>query len=212
MIGVAYWGAAAVTVVGAATGRDHLQRAAKPLLMPLLALRSHDPLLTAGLAAATLGDIAMLEPDDDRRLMLGASSFAVMQTCWSRLLVRRGARLYPSTVGPRLVGWTVSSVVTCRRDSVIAPVLSAYGLALGTMSSLSADTSMPVFTKLGGLLFTVSDATILIRRLALTDDTHRRLAEAFVLTTYVAAQYLLVTGFVRDRAGASSRRLRPRSR
>ncbi|MGU3432823.1 lysoplasmalogenase [Actinomycetes bacterium M1A6_2h] len=212
MIEVAYWGAAAVTVVGAATGRDHLQRATKPLLMPLLATRSRNPLLTAGLVAATVGDIAMLEPDDDRRIAAGASSFAVMQICWSRLLVRRGARLYPSAVGPRLAGWAVSSAVTFDRDRTVAPVLSAYGSTLAAMSSLSADPSMSRRIRVGGLLFTVSDATILIRRLALTNDAHRRLAEAFVLTTYAAAQYLLVSDFARDRAVASSRRGRPRSR
>lgn len=203
MIGAAYVAAAAVTVAGAASGRDRLQWVTKPLLMPLLATRSRDPLLTAGLVAATVGDLAMLDPDDDRRLMAGASSFAVMQTIWSRLLVERGARLHPSTVGPRLAGWAASSMVTASRSKNVAPVLSAYGLALGTMSALSADRSMPRATRLGGLLFTLSDATILVRRSALTDERARRAAEAFVLTTYAAAQYLLVTEFARDSASSA---------
>ncbi|WP_043659176.1 lysoplasmalogenase family protein, partial [Nocardia thailandica] len=81
-----YLAAAAVTVFGAVTGRDRLQWAAKPLLMPLLAadLALADPppaekaVLIGALGAATVGDVLLIDPDDDRRLVAGASAFAVM--------------------------------------------------------------------------------------------------------------------------------------
>ncbi|WP_282778762.1 lysoplasmalogenase family protein, partial [Nocardia sp. CC201C] len=81
--------AAAVTAFGAVTGRDRWQWAAKPLMMPLLAAEvARDPklaatdrkLLLGSLAAATVGDVLLIDPDDDRRLIAGASSFALMQT------------------------------------------------------------------------------------------------------------------------------------
>lgn len=78
----AYAGAAVITVLGAATGRDRWQWATKPLLMPLLAAdavqagratgergrsQSDRALLLGSLAAATVGDILLIDPDDDRR-------------------------------------------------------------------------------------------------------------------------------------------------
>jgi hypothetical protein len=51
----------------------------------------------------------------------------------------------------------------------------------------------------GGILFTVSDALIVHRRLFLTDERQRRTAEAVILSTYVAAQMLLVDALATTR-------------
>ncbi|WP_256255880.1 lysoplasmalogenase family protein [Nocardia seriolae] len=111
----AFVGAAAVTVFGAVTGREKLQWAAKPLLMPLLAAdvavngkyldRTDRTVLLGSLAAATVGDVLLIEPDDDRRLIAGASSFAVMQTGYSWLWFRHGGRPRAQIAGPRLAAW-----------------------------------------------------------------------------------------------------------
>ncbi|WP_245718140.1 lysoplasmalogenase family protein, partial [Nocardia miyunensis] len=86
---VAYLAASALTVAGALTGRDRLQWIGKPAMMPLLAAdvaRAGDALapadrrlLLGSLTAATVGDVLLIDPDDDRRLVAGASAFAVMQ-------------------------------------------------------------------------------------------------------------------------------------
>uniref|UniRef100_UPI0024557445 lysoplasmalogenase family protein n=1 Tax=Nocardia neocaledoniensis TaxID=236511 RepID=UPI0024557445 len=111
-----YLAAAAVTVFGAVTGRERLQWLTKPLLMPLLAADTVtrdelDPvqrrILLGSLAAATVGDVLLIDPDDDRRLIAGASSFAVMQTGYSVLWWRRGARAnapIPTARTPRWAG------------------------------------------------------------------------------------------------------------
>ncbi|SNS68768.1 lysoplasmalogenase [Rhodococcoides kyotonense] len=204
-------GTAAATVIGAATGRDRLHRVAKPLMMPALAagLSTPSPTLVAALAAATAGDVLMLDPDDDSRILRGASAFAVMQACYSALLAGRGARITATAALPRAAGWAVAAGSMARRSPDVAPGLAGYGVLLATMSTLAADPRLApdatvragvvvpgrdsrTWLAAGGILFTVSDALIVFRRLTPMSERARRLAEGAVLSTYALAQYLLV--------------------
>ena len=190
--------AGAVTVVGAWTGSMPLQRVAKPLIVPALASGLdpvRDRVLLAGLAAATVGDVLLIDPDDDSALEWGARAFAVMQGSYTYLLFRRGAR--PSLVDavPRYTGWAVAATLLAKRQPAVASTLIAYGAVLATTSTLSARSVSRGGDQrlmIGGVLFTVSDALIVFRRLFLTEDSQRRTAEAIILSTYVAAQVLLV--------------------
>lgn len=49
---------------------------------------------------------------------------------------------------------------------------------------------------LGGLIFTLSDGSIVVRRTLLKDEKMRAAAEGFVLATYTVAQLLLVEGLL----------------
>ncbi|MGA9870537.1 MAG: lysoplasmalogenase [Rhodococcus sp. (in: high G+C Gram-positive bacteria)] len=210
--------AATVTVAGAVTGADTMHRIAKPFIVPALALGvpRWDPLLGTALAAATVGDVLMLEPDDDARIMRGAGAFAVMQSFYCALLASRGARPSMPNAAPRLIGWAAAAVLLARRSPAVAPTLAGYGLTLGTMSTLAADPALAPGAKtragvvmpgtdsrsrlaLGGVLFTVSDALIVVRRAFLRRESHRRVAEGAVLATYAAAQLLLVEGLTREK-------------
>ncbi|MFC4123636.1 lysoplasmalogenase [Nocardia rhizosphaerae] len=214
-----YLAAAAVTVFGAVTGRDRLQWLSKPLLMPLLAADTFtaaelDPverrLLVGSLAAATVGDILLIEPDDDRRLIAGASSFAVMQTGYSVLWWRRGARPLAAIAAPRALAWAGAAGLLRAKAPALAVPLTAYGATLGTAATLASDPGLAPEAKnvaglnipngdprsrygLGALLFTVSDGLIVLRRLFARDDRTRRLTEGVILATYAAAQYLLTS-------------------
>ncbi|MRH93140.1 lysoplasmalogenase [Nocardia sp. SYP-A9097] len=214
----AFVGAAAVTVFGAVTGRDKLQWAAKPFMMPLLAadvalnddgLESADrTVLLGALAAATVGDILLIEPDNDRRLIAGASSFAVMQTGYSWLWWRRGGRPQPAIAGQRLVAWLGAAVLMRAKAPAVALPLTVYGATLGTAATLASDPGIAPGAKniaglnipgsdprsrlgLGALLFTVSDGLIVLRKIFARSDRSRRVTEGFILGTYAAAQYLL---------------------
>ncbi|MEV8237902.1 lysoplasmalogenase family protein [Rhodococcoides fascians] len=197
--------AGAVTVLGAWTGSARLQKIAKPLIVPALATAldpAHDRVLATGLVAATIGDLLLIDPDDDSALELGATAFGVMQSCYTFLLWRRGARPVLLDAVPRYAGWLAASILLARRQPAVAPTLSAYGGVLATTSTLSArsvsrggDRRLVV----GGILFTVSDALIVHRRLFLTDERQRRTAEAVILSTYVAAQMLLVDALATTR-------------
>ena len=190
--------AGAVTVVGARTGSMPLQRIAKPLIVPALASGldpTRDRVLLTGLAAATVGDVLLIDPDDDSALEWGARAFAVMQGSYTYLLFRRGARPALIDAVPRYAGWAAAATQLARRQPAVASTLIAYGAVLATTSTLSARSVSRGGDRrliIGGILFTVSDALIVFRRLLLTDDRQRRTAEAIILSTYVAAQVLLV--------------------
>ncbi len=214
-------GAAAATVAGAVTENEKLQLVAKPLIGPALAARVlrrrgtlgavDTGLLLGSLAAATVGDVFMIDPDDDDRLCRGARSFAVMQAGYATVLARRGARPTPPAVVPRLLSWLGAAVLLRSRARPVAPTLTGYGAVLGTMSALAADPALAPGARvvagtvvpnsdprsrlgLGGLLFLGSDSLIVVRRLFVRGEKGRKVAEAAVLASYVAAQALLVEG------------------
>ena len=212
------WAAAsAATVVAALTERPGLQRIAKPLIVPALAfaVRPRDAidaaLFATGLAAATVGDVILLEPDDDRRIVCGAGTFAAMQGAFAMLLWRRGARVSAPAAVPRVAGWLAAAALLRTRQPAVAAPLAAYGLALGAATTLASDPALAPESRavggfvvpdrdprsrlaLGALLFTVSDALILVRRALLTGETARRATEGIVLATYAGAQVLLIEG------------------
>lgn len=216
--------AAAVTVLGAVADRPALQRVAKPLIAPSLAVRvlrarselsgTDTALLLAGLTAATVGDVYMLEPDDDARIVQGASAFAAMHGAYSRLLRRHGARSHLATALPRLGASGGLGALLARRAPEVAAPLGAYGLTLTATSTLAADPALapgarrvlglPVprradprtWLAIGGLTFAGSDALVAVRRTVIDKATGRRAAEGVVLASYVLAQLLLVEGMV----------------
>ncbi|ABG97307.1 conserved hypothetical protein [Rhodococcus jostii RHA1] len=216
-------GATLATVVGAVTGRERWQQVAKPLIAPALAARvlrrraDTDPadaaLLLAGLTAATVGDVFMIDPDDDARLVRGASSFAVMQVGYSALLLRRGARPTAPALLPRFAGWAGAAALLRGRAKEVAVPLTTYGSLLGTTSTLSADPSLAPgaavvanvavpgadrrsWLGVGGMLFTASDGLIVVRRLFIRGERGRAVAEGVILASYAAAQLLLVEGML----------------
>ncbi|MFD4369886.1 lysoplasmalogenase family protein [Rhodococcus sp. NPDC058521] len=218
-----FLGATAVTVAGAVLGVEGLQKVAKPLLGPALAVRvlrrRHElepvdaALLVGALSAATVGDVFMIDPDDDARLVSGATSFAVMQAGYSTFLTRHGARPKAAAVIPRLASWAGAAGMLGARAREVAPQLGAYGLVLGTTSTLSADPAlapgsavragMAVPSRdprsrigLGGLLFTSSDGLIVIRKIFVRGKVGRAVSEAVVLGTYAAAQFFLIEGML----------------
>ncbi|GGK52347.1 lysoplasmalogenase [Nocardia camponoti] len=226
-IRLAYVAAAAVTVAGAVTGRDRWQQVAKPLLMPLLAVEvakaelptAERRIALGSLAAATVGDVLLLDPDDDRRLVAGASSFAVMQTGYSTLWARRGGRPRAQVAVPRVLAWLGAAGLLRAKAPNLAVPLSLYGLTLGTAATLASDPKLAhpsprviaglvvptrdpqTWLGVGALLFTISDATIVARRLFARTDQQKRVAEGFILTTYAAAQYLMMAGVTRRLPG-----------
>lgn len=238
-----YLVATAVTVAGALAGRERWQWVAKPLMMPLLAadiatgateIELVDrALLLTSLGAATVGDVLLIDPDDDRRLIAGASSFAVMQTGYAVLWWRYGARPAPAVALPRVLAWAGAAALLRAKAPVLAAPLSAYGATLGSAAVLASDPALAPHAVsvaglnlpdadprsrlgVGALLFTVSDGLIVLRRLFARGERSRRVIEGAILATYGAAQFLLADPDAHTRAGAagteriSAGRSRPR--
>lgn len=216
--------AAAATVFGAVTGRERVQQVAKPLIAPALAARVlrgragldavDSALLVTGLAAATVGDVFMIDPDVDARLRRGATSFGVMQVAYSTLLARAGARPNRLTAAPRLAAWATASGLLHVKAPTVARTLTGYGALLAGTATLAADPTLapdaadvaglPMPNRrdrrswlgLGGLLFTGSDGLIVVRKIFLRGPTARAAAEGAILASYAAAQFLLVEGMI----------------
>ncbi|MDG3010116.1 lysoplasmalogenase [Rhodococcus sp. D2-41] len=218
--------AAAATVAGAVTGRERVQQVAKPLIAPALAVgvvralrgkRIDGPdgaLLLIGLGAATVGDVFLIDPDDDARLTRGATAFGVMQSSYTTLLRQHHARPHLNTAAPRALAWAgATGLLAAKAPNVVKP-LAAYGFSLATTATLAGDPAlapgatvvagMPLPGRdprsrlaLGGLVFTVSDGLIVARRLLLRSERGRAVAEGVILATYAVAQVLLVEGMLR---------------
>ena len=195
--------ASATTVAGAVIGNERMQQIAKPLIAPTLAVgalrrRGSDPvdtaLLVGGLAAAAVGDVLLIDPDDDRRLVQGASSFAVMQASYTTLLLRHGAKPTAQAWVPRLLGWLGGAALMRAKAPTVAAPLTAYGVTLGAATTLASDPALDKRLFAGAQLFTVSDGLILVRRVFVHNETGRRVTEGVILATYAAAQALLVDG------------------
>jgi len=217
--------AAIGTVYSARTGNRKLQLATKPAAVPVLAARvararglaaGEKGMLVAALVAAGAGDHFMGRSDEDGQLIRGAASFGVMQTLYSALLWRRGARPRAATAPPRLAAWAAATAaMALPKPSPVSSLLSIYGGLLSTTSTLAADPVLAPKAKVAGgmvlpsgdrrtwiaagaLLFSASDLAILIRRDFVTGERVRAHLETFVLTSYLAAQWLLVEGMTAE--------------
>ncbi|MFW0792550.1 lysoplasmalogenase [Gordonia sp. CPCC 205515] len=211
-IDIGYAATAVAATLAGALGHRRLAGITKPLPIALLAVRtavgarrrsSVDNVVLAGaLAFSAAGDRAMLLEefaDDparkDRRLQTGASLFAGAQLCLTGLMLRRGARPRPAGLFLRTTILAESAAVMARHRPRLLPVLGAYGNTLALMSATADDDRLPQpRMRTGGWLFLASDLTILNRRHLITDPTLAGLAETWVLASYFAAQWLLITG------------------
>ncbi|WP_182358135.1 lysoplasmalogenase family protein [Tomitella gaofuii] len=223
--GVYLAGALATTAL-ALTGDKRIQYATKTTLGPALAARVlrerragaidgvDTALLLIGLAGATAGDVFMIDADDDERLRRGASAFGVMQSAYGQYLRQHGAkpRLKTALVGGASAA--AGAALLHWRMPQVASTLSGYSLALGTTATLAADPGLApgapriadvvrpdaadtrTWLGAGGMLFTVSDAAIVGRRMFLRGAAARRLAEGFVIASYGAAHLMLVEGML----------------
>lgn len=79
--------------------------------------------------------------------------------------------------------------------------MTSYGLLLGAMTAHAVESSDPRIRS-GGAAFLVSDATILLREPALKGrPAAQAVAGILVMTTYAAAQRLLVDGLLETDRG-----------
>ena len=180
------------------TGFDGpLRTVAKGFLMPtllawvLVALGSRAPRwLVAGLAFATLGDVLL-----DIWFEVGMVGFLVMHLCYITGFLRLGAwaglrARWPVAIAYLLVGVGANVALWPHLADLAVPVL-IYSTAILTMAALASGVAERV--GLGGALFVISDALIGVDK-AGAGFPGRGL---IVLLTYLAAQYLIATGWAR---------------
>ena len=212
----AYAVAAVVTSLAGALGRRRTHAVSKAALMPLLQVglvrdrRQFSPqglgALLGATGAAWVGDLVLIAPEGGesdeasrRRLRKGAAAFAVQQLIYAGLLVQAGARPRPrstAVVAGTLLGL---AALDTAKESKPDPVVTAYGVLLGTTGALAL--GMPRSAgdlaigriPWGGASFVASDAMILLGEQVLTGRAAQA-GHGFVLATYALAQRWLVDG------------------
>jgi uncharacterized membrane protein YhhN len=146
--------------------------------------------LVAGLAFAILGDVLL-----DVRFELGMVGFLLMQICYIVGFLRLGAwtglrARWPVGVAYVIVGLGANIALGPHLGSLAIPVL-VYSTAILSMAALASGVGSRV--GLGGLLFVISDALIGVDK-AGAGFPGRGMV---VMLTYLAAQYLIATGWAR---------------
>lgn len=210
---LAYAPLALATTAADVLGRDRTHVTTKVALAPtlaagVLATRSQrgaarTGTLLAALAGSTVGDWFMYrssrsEGDESRRFMrIGASAFGVQQAGLVALLLRDGARPHRRPVA--VTAATLAGLAVLDTDGGAPdPVLTGYGLLLGSMSALAmGDGERPRNGRavaLGGALFLVSDAAIIVGQQYAKTPRVQAISSVVTLSTYTAALGLLVHG------------------
>lgn len=213
---LAYVPLAVTTTAAAVAGRERIHLVSKLLLAPTLiggvvATRgdrstSRTTTLVVALAGSVVGDWFMnrsgrAAPDsDERRLQMrrGAGAFAVQQAGLLRILLADGVRPHAKPVGVAAGVMAVLGALELGATGEPDPVLTGYGLLLGAMSALSlgdgGDPRRRRAVALGGGLFLLSDAAIIVGEHLAKTPRHEAVASGIVMSTYAAALALLVHG------------------
>lgn len=208
-----YVPAAVTTTVASMAGRDRAHLVSKLALAPSLAVGvaatrttrapGRTATLLAALTGSLVGDWFMYRSDQTedatsrQHMRLGAAAFAVQQIGLIRLLLQDGARprLAP-TAGA--VGVMAALAALDSDGGLPDPVLGGYGVLLGSMAALAmGEGGRPRARRgvaLGGGLFLLSDAAIIVGQHHATSRGRRMVADGVILSTYTAALALLVNG------------------
>ncbi|WP_069874606.1 lysoplasmalogenase [Streptomyces malaysiensis] len=192
-------------LLGDATTVVHLT---KPALMPVLAgwalMRGGPWPLPAALLCGCGGDV-LLQIGGETAFLAGMGCFAAGHLCYLALFARAGRGRAAARAEPRTAAWVAAGYGAAWLGTValLWPGLAAhlrlpvagYSLLLTAMA-LAALGAGP-WTGLGGALFMLSDTLIAA---GLADWPRPPVPQFWIMATYVAAQWLLMTGATRDAA------------
>jgi uncharacterized membrane protein YhhN len=201
--------AAAAELTGVALAWHPLQWIAKPLLAPLLlwylVRKAGMSLIGWGLVFAFAGDVALLVPGQVP-FLLGMACFLGTQVCFLLAFLRRAPLLWPAAAGYAVL-WALLNIRLGPSLGALRVPILVYSLALSAMAAAAAAVSRTVAT--GAALFLLSD--LLIGLGAADLDFPAR--DLIVMTTYIAALFLITTGSMTvvaegDRAGRGGVRVR----
>ncbi|MBK5306914.1 MAG: lysoplasmalogenase [Frankiaceae bacterium] len=181
-------GLAATDTLLAATGRDHLRRMTKPLLMPAL-LRGKPKPVQRALALGGAGDVALLGKGD-AAFTAGLGSFLAGHVAWVAALRPRSQGVLarnPAAAVPYLAAWAgLNAYLWPKTGKDRIPVL-VYSAALLATALAALDTGDKAVAA-GGALFMVSDTLLALEKFG---DVHLPLHEGVVMATYTSGQALL---------------------
>ncbi|MER8182080.1 lysoplasmalogenase [Kitasatospora sp. NPDC094015] len=184
-----------------AAGASVLRNATKPALMPLLAAHTlassprAPKLLAPALLLSAGGDVA-LQFDDETAFLAGMGSFAAAHVCYVTMFVQQGAltdrRRTAVVAAAYAAAWAAMiSQLWPGLGDLKVPV-AGYSLLLASTAVTSAGRGWR--TGLGGALFLLSDSLIATRLAGWKELPGH---ELLIMSTYIAAQFLLAAGTLR---------------
>jgi uncharacterized membrane protein YhhN len=157
--------------------------------MPILMLGQDRPTQTA-LAFSWLGDVALLG-DTPQSFQLGLGSFLIGHVAWVRALRIRSSgylKRRPTLALPYVALWALLNAYLWPKTGPDRVPVVVYSASLLATALAAVDTGNPAIAA-GGSLFLASDALIALNKFA---EVHLPWHEGLVMTTYTAAQALLV--------------------
>lgn len=211
---------AALHLLGELSFNEPLQTYTKPLLLPLLAahflasirfqFNRFSIAISIGLFFSFLGDTLLLFADATPDLFIfGLLSFLVTHFCYLSAFVgyagaRRGYVIrHPFVVLPFLVfligynAFLMPGIAASLRAPVILYSTAIIGMSL---SALNLQTLIPrqAFVSLfgGALLFVASDSVLAFNKFQ--DQIHIPFVGFLIMLTYLAGQYLIVKGAIKQ--------------
>jgi len=192
---------AVVHLVALATDLTWLAFVTKVVLVPSLAAwvyRRRGPhLVVAALVLCGVGDILL-----EFFFIGGMAFFAAAHVCYVTFFVRSGAL-------SRLRGrWLLPLVYVLAYGTLIVLLWSGLGVlqipvalyAVLLTGTAATSAGFTLRTGLGGALFFISDGLISLR---LADLPQPPMPSLWIMSTYIAAQYLLASGVLRAQRAAS---------
>jgi uncharacterized membrane protein YhhN len=205
---VAFLVVSVVHIVANGIGADLVSDLTKPLLVPLLLVwvlvatdRRPPRWLATGLVFAFLGDV-LLQLPGTLWFLAGMGAFLVMQVCYLIGFAALGSyawlRARPLVVAGWVVLWVALNLVVGPQLGELRWPILVYSVALTAMAAAAVATGDRRIG-VGGVLFLISDLLIGLRAAGMEIPA----SGVLVMTTYLAAQYLIATGWV-DRADASA--------
>ncbi|MEV8457362.1 lysoplasmalogenase [Streptomyces sp. NPDC052095] len=196
---VAFLVASAVDLVGVLADLPAAHQTAKPLLMPLLAgyavARRGPRLLVAALLFGWGGDTFLLF-DSDLAFLVGMGSFAVGHVCYLWLFGRVRSSV-PVGIGYAVVLATVVALLWSGLPEGLRVPMTCYSLLLAAMAYRAG--TLGRYAAVGGALFLLSDSLIAT---GIADWPQLPAPGFWVMSTYLAAQFLLTVGVLGARPAA----------
>jgi uncharacterized membrane protein YhhN len=202
LLAVLVVGSAALALVGAYAPIRWLVYVFKPLTTALIAVAAfraggepfYRAAILAGLAFSLAGDVLLMLPAD--RFVAGLAAFFAAHLCYVAAFLSGGPPHLPLAV---LLALLAFAAVLLRALAAgagrLLPLVSLYAGALAAMAWVAVGRWMDLHTPgaaaaaLGACLFVLSDSALAVDRFG------RRFhaAQALVLSTYYAAQWLIAT-------------------
>ena len=204
--------ASAINVASSVVGSEELNRFTKPLLMPLLLFYVYQRsignttlkvlFLSAAILFSWFGDLALMYQKDQLYFILGIGLFLIAQGTYVVTLRKTTFQKpvlklewYPVVA----VGYGGTLLYLLLPAGALTVPIIIYGMVIITMTitaylrkeSTTIDSYR--FSLIGSILFVLSDSILAINSFKLPIPY----SGAFVMSTYCAAQYLLVEGLLR---------------